>query len=328
MVDVVAAGVDTSAMCWRVNSQTAAAERIGELATQPTWRSRMFPDPVLAHRIVWFPETGLLKAEGHPCCDDSGALCPPAEMATTLDRLEQELAGMGVEVRSARDGGESTYEGVEGVSRLDATVNLQTESTVEGLAILAGMAAVTPNAWFQAEVIRQAGGRAIETVSWSGKRVGKVALMYDKGWEQSGQARQRGRLLRPESRTRWPKGLRRGVDEMTPEYVRGIFVKRFTPLWRATEGVKIVTERHAFEQLQEAVENEVISAGQAYRAAGILVAEKHGVKFGERQQQYRNRQLTNRLGLVLHDGTDDEQEVDLHDVMTQVLETDAWERRG
>jgi hypothetical protein len=41
----------------------------------------------------------------------------------------------------------------------------------------------------------------------------------------------------------------------------------------------------------------------------------------------RRRALVRETGLVLHNGAMEEVEIDLHEVLEEVLDTDAWSRR-
>jgi hypothetical protein len=47
-----------------------------------------------------------------------------------------------------------------------------------------------------------------------------------------------------------------------------------------------------------------------------------------RATRYRRQDELREEGLVLADGVLDDVEVELHDVLSEVMETDAWERRG
>jgi hypothetical protein len=174
-------------------------------------------------------------------------------------------------------------------------------------------------------VRRQRGGRAIETVSWQGSR-GIVARVYDKSTEAlSGP---RGTLLRFEDQRRWPSSSRRDLDELTATAVREIFCRRFQPLWRASRGVTVVSSTNAARRLAEAVEREVITAGQAVDAAGHLMLARAGVQLGHRSTRYRHRRIAESLGLVLADGSADDVEVDLNEVLEGVMGTDAWGAQG
>jgi hypothetical protein len=214
--------------------------------------------------------------------------------------------------------------GFDGFGRLDLTVNLPAASTVEGLLILAGVAAIQPDTRLQTIVTRQPGGRAVETVTWRGRR-GIVARTYDKSTESlSGP---RATLIRFEDQRRWAKQHRRDLEDVgTSAAGRAIFARRFTPLWQASKGVKLVTHTKAAQHLRQAVTDERITPGQAILVAGHLFLEQADVRVGNRTTQWRHRKLARQLGLVLVGGelVEQEVEVDMEDVMARVLDEGAW----
>jgi hypothetical protein len=279
-------------------------------------------EPIGGHQVIWHPGAGLLTAEGHPAGKGELSSC---------DRLPDYVSGMhaamraaGIEVPTDPGSFDHSCHGFDGFGRLDLTVNLPAASTAEGLAILAGVAAIQPDARLQTIVTRQPGGRAVETVTWRGKR-GIVARAYDKSTEAlSGP---RATLLRFEDQRRWTKHHRRDLEDVgTAAAGRAIFCKRFTPLWQASKGVKLVTHSKAAQHLRQAVTDERITPGQAVLVAGHLFLEQADVRVGSRGTQWRHRKLARELGLVLVDGqlTEQEVEVDMEDVMTRVLDEGAW----
>jgi hypothetical protein len=213
--------------------------------------------------------------------------------------------------------------GFAGFGRLDVTVNLATDSTPAGLAIMSGVAAIQPDARLQTIVTRQPGGRAVETVAWRGKR-GIVARTYDKSTEAlSGP---RATLLRFEDQRRWPTDTRRQTADLDASAVRDIFCKRFAPLWKASRGVHVVTRTKAAQRLREAVTREEITPRQAVNVAGHLFLAQADVQIGPRTTRWRHGRIAQALGLVLVDGEIAEQEVeiDLADVLGQVVDGNHW----
>jgi hypothetical protein len=320
---MLAAGVDTWSCCWRLDDETPAARAADALAVVPSSRSRYLSDTIEGHRIVWFPAAGLLAAEGKPGGD--GRLAHPTELGPMLSKLTTSLRDIGIPVPSDEQRFRYSRHGFAGIRRLDATVNVPVADTGRGLAILAGVAAIQPPGRLASQVRRQAGGRAIETVYWLGRR-GVMARVYDKSTEAlSGP---RATLLRFEDQRRYGSESRRDIEEMTSGYVRDIFCKRFAPLWRASEGVRVVTPTKAAQRLVRAVESGEITPGQATGAAAHLFLEQAGIEsLGQhRATRYRHRRIAETLGLVLVDGAVQEVDVNLGEVMGDVLAVDHWDR--
>ena len=232
----IAAGIDTWSVAWYLRDGGDESRAAGALATVKQRRSRAFPDTIEGHRILWFEDARMLKAEGHP---KAGDLAPadPSFLAERVEALAVGLADYGVTVPKNDSPFDRTGSpGFAGVNRLDSTVDLERSPEV-GRAILTGIAAVPPPGRLKTHIVRQEAGRAIETVSWVG-RTGVMARAYDKGVE-SGSHRFHGERVRFEDQRRWPAGHRRTLEELTPSYVGDTFRRRFAPVWRATRGVTV-----------------------------------------------------------------------------------------
>ncbi len=339
---VLAAGVDTWSPAWYVGESSPAARALASLATVPSKRSQLIPEPIDGHRVGWFPDSGLAFAEGRPGGD---TLASPDELPEALCRLESAMWDFGVTVEPARtrtkmrgrlalwDGPPGA--GFAGLRRLDSTVDLALDDGAEGLSVLAGVASLLrASAGGQAQVIFQNGGRgAVETVYWrgsSGKRV--LGRWYDKGVE-SGRA-PRGQLIRPEDQRRYAKESRRSVEELTSSYVRSQFQRRFAPLWRASKGVTVGSVDRLAEQLRTRLETGRLTYGEAERLGGALLLQRVPEDSlppearASRRTRYRRQAQLRDEGLVLADGVLDDVEVDLHEVLGEVMESDAWGRRG
>lgn len=293
------------------------------MATERAARSFLLPEPVEGHRVGWFPGSRMMFAEGHPI---PGALAPAVGLPAALNRLTHALADRGLQVpdQECRFG---WSKGLHGVRRLDATVDLRFDSPAEGLAALAGVAAL-PLPRMKTQVMREVGGRRVETVYFrgtSGKRV--LGRWYDKGIE-SGDA-VRGLHVRPEDQRRFSKDTRPTVEEVaSTTYVRDAFVRRFEPLWRAAKGVKVGGVVELAHRLAELQDDGVITAAEAKRIAGHLVLDSIDAHRQSRSQCYKDRAAARRHGLVLADGVLDEVEVDLGDVLEHALDSDLWGCQG
>ena len=331
------AGVDTWSVCWYLAEGSKAEKAMQQLATERGPRSMLLPERVADHRVGWFPGPGMLFAEGHPSSD---GLCRSDALPEALAGLVEAMRDRGVspptrriapEQVPVREGGKVEvvtlpycgWTGFGGIRRLDSTVDLSFDDGHEGIAALAGVAAVpVPRA--KTEIVREVGGHRVETVyllGSSGKRV--LGRWYDKGIE-SGAAR-RGMLVRPEDQRRFPKRSRLDVEAVASStYVRDAFVRRFEPLWRASKGVKVAGAIELAQRIRELVEDGSMSASEAKAAAGFLLLECAEANFQSRATRFRDRALCRDHGLVLADGVLDQVEVDLGEIIESALEADCW----
>lgn len=327
------AGVDTWSVCWYLRDDSAPCRAMEALATERAARSRLLPEAVAGHRVGWFPGSRMLFAEGHPSED---GLCRADALPGALERLSEGLSDRGVLppefpvrpiVGPAGVRLQTGGVGFGGVRRLDSTVDVEFEDPAEGLAALAGVAAL-PLPRVKTQVLREVGGRRVETVYFrgsSGKRV--LGRWYDKGVE-SGTAK-RGVLVRPEDQRRYPKEARLDVESIaSSNYVRDAFVRRFEPLWRASKGVKVAGAIELAQRIGELVDEGELSPGEGKALAGYLVLEAGEGNRQSRSQRYKDRARCRDNGLVLADGVLDEVEVDLGEVLERALDSDAWGCQG
>ncbi|HEX3173973.1 MAG TPA: hypothetical protein VHQ43_07130 [Solirubrobacterales bacterium] len=334
---IAGAGVDTWSICWYLPERSASVKAMEELATEPAARSRMMPTVIEGHRVGWFPAARMLFAEGHPA---EGGLCPSDALPTAQARITDALHDFGIlppphkllpltkmvglnEVGLRSIGGT----GFGGIRRLDSTVNIEFDRPAEGLAVLAGVAAV-PVPRSKTQIIREVGGRRVETVYFrgtSGKRV--LGRWYDKGVESGAAAR--GLFVRPEDQRRFPKEARLDVEAVAESnYARDAFVRRFEPLWRASKGVKVAGAIELAERIRELVEEGAMSPSEAKSAAGYLLLETAQANCQSRATRYRDRRRCADHGLVLADGVLDEVELDLGEVIERALDSDCWGAQG
>lgn len=327
-----------------------AAGMLDELAPVAAARGTLMPQAIAGYRVGWNRSTGLLYAEGHPSLAEDGsqagtaqralggdsvALFAPDALARALSALETELQAHGVPLPPgiAQDGSRMAltddYDGFGGIRRCDATVDLEVDSRAEGLAILAGVAAMATTVGRAQADVRYAkdGTSSVETVYLRGLGGAKIlGRWYDKGLESWGPGR-RGLRIRAEDQRRYPKGHRRRVQELTGSYVRAKFQERFLPMWRATKGVTVAGQVVLVEKIVQLVDEEELSAQRAEQLAGYLALRKHGVSQSPATSR-RRRALLREHGLVEATGAIEEVEVDLHEVLEQALDGVAWSGQG
>lgn len=301
------------------------------LATVPAPRSRLLQDKVAGHRVGWFPGSRMLFAEGHPSPD---GLCKSDQLPIALEELTESLRDLGIMASAHRnvrplhpDVPVTGGVGFGGVRRLDTTVDLGFDQAAEGLAALAGVAAL-PLPRVKTKVIREVGGRRIETVYFHGS-AGRSVLgrWYDKGVESGDAAR--GMHVRPEDQRRFAKDARLPVDVVAQaSFLRDTFVKRFEPLWRAAKGVKVGTDHELGERLIELQEQGEVSSREAVTLAGHLLLDSCEAQRQSRSTHYRHRGRCRDLGLVLADGVSDPVEVDLGEICERAMDSGAWGAEG
>lgn len=330
------AGVDTWSPAWYVEPYSHTARALRELAIVPTARGRLLADPIAGYRVgvTGGRDMPMMWAEGHPGGD---RLALPDLLPVELDRLAVALddfglpAPRGASFDAWAEGPGADREGFAGIRRLDATVNIASSSTPEGLAVMAGVAAIAKEAPRTHAELRYGANGRLQTVYFRGAG-GKTILgrWYDKGVESA--AAPLGQLLRAEDQRRFVKSTRRGVDELTTGYVRSKFKQRFLPLWQASKGVTVAGPFKAADKLLVMVEAGELTAAQAERLAGHLflgeLSERTGRPMVSEATRRRRRRGLRQAGVVLADGVLDEVEVDLHDVLERALDDSVWETGG
>lgn len=322
-VEAVAAGVDTWSPAWYVSDQ--ALDQVMERATVKTSRGFLMPEAVDGHRVGVIPAVGLMWAEGHP---DPAGLAQPDSLGVHLARLTTSMRESGLTIPRGRYQDVSPTARVErrdgfaGIRRLDSTVDLRVDDGAEGVAILAGVAAVLRDAAQKSEVIWGKDG-SVETAYLLGAVGNKLGRWYDKSVETGSGLR--GTWIRPEDQRRYEKAARRDVVELTGEYVAAQFQRRFLPLWKASKGVKVAGAAVLVEKVAEAVESGELTPEMAEKLSGYLVLSANGRAGLLHERTIRRRRASVReLGLVLADGVLQEVEIDLHDVLEQVMDGGVW----
>lgn len=290
--------------------------------------SWLVPEAIAGHRVGWFP-AGLVFAEGHPAGE---GLCGAPRLVGEGLALQEALMAAGVPLRASerafRYAGPSS-EGFAGVRRMDATVNVEFGARAEGLAVLAGIAAVGRDAPGKG-VAYWGPDRGVQTVEFrghGGRRI--LGRCYDKGIE-AGEAL-RGRLVRIEDQRRWNKQDRPMPDDWTAQALRSAFHRRFYPLYKATRGVTVAGPIVMAERLLEVVERGELGAREAESLAGHMMMVAVGGRRGagvSPATMYRREARARELGLVLADGVLQEVEVDVAEVLEAALDTDLWEAAG
>lgn len=326
-----AAGVDTWSICWYLREDSPAERAMEALATVPGRRSRLLPDEIVNHRVGWFPASRLLFAEGHPA--GPGALAHARDLPASAGRIAEALGDYGIlppghrlaPIQNGRGdllpvvGGS----GFGGIRRLDSTVDLRFDAGAEGLAALTGVAAL-PISRIKTEIVRECGGRRVETVYLLGS-AGRSVLgrWYDKGYESN--TAFRGEWVRPEDQRRFVSGARPTLERVAEgTFVRDMFVRRFEPLWRASRGVIVAGMAELAHRVKDLVDTGEITPVMGEKLLGYLCADAYELDLLSRASGFRRRSACRELGLVLSDGTLDEVEVRLDEILERALDAEAW----
>jgi hypothetical protein len=326
MVTVKSAGIDTWSPSWYVDDGDAADRALQALCTKRSARGQIAPDKLLGHTLGYVPASRLVYLEGHPAdaVDRAGQLGHADELPAALVALMESAGDYGVDLpMSSSKFSRSKSVGFAGLRRLDVTADVEFDNGAEGLATLAGIAALLGN---RHSVVHRDKGK-IETVYLMG-RTGRTVLgrWYDKGVESGTAAR--GTLIRPEAQRRFKVGARRELREIDSLWCRETVRTRFLPLWKASKGVTVAGPLVLGQKIADLYEADRITRRQAELLAGYIICDAAGIPPGSRATGARRRQKLNELGLVAADAAMDSVEVDLNDVLTAVLDADAWNRQG
>lgn len=304
---VTEAGVDT----WRPVFRTSFSVDEG------VWRrigqgGSFLREDVPDYKLQWFPEYGVLCAEGHPNHD---GLCAPWQLEAAYQGLLDSLEEYGV-ARPTR---------FLGLGRLDSTVTQRFGDGREGLAALMGIAALDVPAC-KPKVI----GKPPETVYFVHERGrGRVlGRAYDKGLE-SGTA-ERGELVRLEDQRRWQSSARPQRDRFHAGFVRDRFESRFKALYRSAKGVKVAALPVLARTLADRVRAGDLTHREMERLGGFILAELGGgarASYPARTYKRRKAELRDH-GLVVADAFFAPVEVELDAVLERALETPLWGASG
>jgi hypothetical protein len=315
-----AAGVDTWAPAWRVPVDSPAWRELDQREFLPSAKgAKLFPEKVAGHRLLFWPEFGLFKAEGHPVPD---GLAPARALPSALDGLVGALNSAGFPVPSGvrrfRRNRES--HGFVGFRRLDLTVDLATDRACEGFELLSAWEiAARSSGRFAPRYHRP--GRPGDTVYTAGAG-GMESRCYDKGAESGSDAP--GRRIRPEAQWRF-RDLNSPLEEeiADPRWLSERFAKRFGQSYRGRIVVGSMSELG--EKLDREVRAGNLTAAEARRIAGYIVMEPFGLSGVPSRTRERLAAEARRFGFHLVDGVLEPVEVDLGAVLDDAERLELWE---
>lgn len=279
---VASAGIDTWSLCWYGEPGSPLHSAMRGLATAQAGRALLVPERIQGHRIGWFPDHGLVFAEGRL---GSEGLCRSSDIAFQATALIEELRNLGVSVDGLGDAR---------VRRLDVAVDLWTDSSVKGLALLECLGSATLGT---GKVVTYRERRGVQSVILKSKAGRSKARIYDKGVESD--AADRGRWIRFEAQWRFGGDHRLAPVDLVGEELRERFQLRFKGLWEAVGGFEVGGVDAVAARLGEAVKAGSLHPSRARSVAGYLLLGSVGVPQGARRTTCQLERECRELGLSL-----------------------------
>lgn len=252
------------------------------------------------YQAQWMPSFSLLAVEGHP----GEGLTPGRELLPAFASVLELVRDEGWRPKFV------------GVSRLDATCTVRMASGSAGVAFLQGVAAMDfprlkPVVW----------GKPPETVGLTARnsRGRLVGRCYDSGLLRGTHGR--GEAIRLEDQGRFKSAGRPTSQVFSSEFVRERFVRRFEPLARSTEGVRVQSLPVLTRSIAERVIEGQMTATEARRVASFVMLEAGGVARSvlPRRSYYRAKGELRRQGLVVADAFFEPVEVDVGEVFAAAV---------
>lgn len=306
---VFAAGVDTWSLCWYGEPGSLLRCALRGLATEHAGRAMLVPERVRGHRVGWFPDHGLVFAEGRL---GEGGLVQAADIVSRAALLVEELKNRGIPIQGLADAG---------VRRLDVAVDLWTGSSVEGLALLECVGNASPAV---GKLMTYRMGHAVESVTIKSRAGHSRARLYDKGAES--EAAERGRWLRLESQWRFGRGHRLRPEELASDVLRDRFRRRFKGLTQAVEGFEVGGVDVIAGRLREAVEAGRLPPSRARSVAGYLLLSAVGAPQGARRTTCELDRECRELGLSLSlTDRSATKRVDVASVLEECMVPEVWQ---
>lgn len=300
---VAAAGIDTWSPCWYAEPGSPLARAMRGLATVPSGRAWLLPEPVIAQRVGWFPDPCLLFAEGRP---GGSRLLGADRVGEALSGLSCALADLGIPVVPER---------CAGLRRLDVAADLRTDSAAEGLALLECLASAS---FGTAKLAAYRAGRRTESVLVKTRAGRTLARVYDKGAERS--SAPPGRWIRFEAQWRFPRQARPAPTKIDAADLRARFARRFAPLWQSAGGLMLGASAELAERIGAAVADGRLAPSRAR----YLLLSAVGGEQGAARTGYELERECRELGLCASLLAAEERRVDVARALDECLAPEVW----
>jgi hypothetical protein len=307
---VFATGLDTWSLCWYGQPGSALHCSLRALATQQAGRALLLPERVLGHRVGWFPDHGLVFAEGRLGPDEG--LCRVSDVQSRAAALIEELGNLGIPI----DGLSSAR-----VRRLDVAADLWTGSSAQGQALLECVGTADSAV---GKVVTYRLARGVQSVVLKSNAGRSQARIYDKGSEEK--VAERGRWIRFEAQWRFGRAQRLCPEELNAELVRARFQSRFKGLKESVGGFEVGGVDEIATRLGEAVEAGRMPPSRARSVAGYLLLSATGVPQGAQRTVCELERECRELGLSLSLlDRSAVKRVDVATMLEECLAPEAWE---
>jgi hypothetical protein len=278
---VLAAGIDTWSLCWYDRPPTSLSLSLRALATVPAGRAYLVPTRVADHRIGWFPDHGLIFAEGHPAGHD---LCRPSDAVAASDRLIQAASNLGIQTLDS-----STAI----VRRLDVAVDVFIASPSIGLVFLERLGR---EAYGSGKVVTYRQHHCVQTVILKTNAGRSQARIYDKGAAHG--TERPGQLLRLEAQWRFGNGSRPPLETLDAFTLRHRFNSRFTPVRASTTAFQLDGFSDLADRFRDAVSSGRLSPSRARSLAGYLLLMSAGTNQGASRTKCELARECRALGIA------------------------------
>jgi len=304
---VIATGVDTFSPCWYAEPGSPLARAMRALATQSTRLAWLLPEPLVGFRVGWFPQHGLVFAEGRPGGEQ---LIGATQIPAALARLRRAMEDLGIPIGLAPGAG---------LRRLDVAADLWTDSAVEGLALLECVSAASLGV---GKIVAYRSDRCVESVLVKTRAGRTRARLYDKGAESARASR--GRWIRLEAQWRFPRRARPAPEQLTAAALRERFGRRFAALWQAAGGARVGGFEAVADRLTEAVACGQLAPSRARSLAGYLVLSAAGIPQGAKRTTYELERECRELGLSISLLKEPERRLDIAAILEECLAPEVW----
>jgi hypothetical protein len=302
----IAAGIDTWSVCWRGEAGSELLGSVRALATVQAGRAYLVPEKVGDHRVGWFPESGLVFAEGHPAGDE---LCRAQDLQPVFRHLLNEMVKIGIAI----DGNRPAH-----VRRLDVAADVWMKSPSIGLGLLECVGGLRGG---NGKVVSYRAGSHVQTVvlkSRAGRSKGRI---YDKGGLRGGTA---GGLIRFEGQWRFGNGHRPESEELDGYFLRERFKRRFGHL-RGEWGFEAGSPYAIANRLGAAVASGRLRPSRARSVAGYLLLSAAGVDQGAPRTRSDLERESRDLGLSLSLLAEQPlRQVDVGGIVEECLSANLW----
>lgn len=261
--EVVAVGIDTWSLCWYGKPGSSLLCSLRSLATVQAGRACLVPTRVADHRIGWFPESGLVFAEGHPAGTD---LCGPSDLSSAVSRVLAHMKLLGIPTLSLP----STT-----LRRLDVAVDVSIDPPAAGLALLERLGR---ESYGPGKVVTYRYQHRVQTVVLKSKAGRSQARVYDKGSALG--VKRPGHLLRFEAQWRFGNGFRPYLETLNASSLRHRFNSRFDRVRATAAAFHLNDFSDLTNRLNDAVSSGSLTPSRARSLAGYLLLLPTGVDQG------------------------------------------------